>query len=170
MKIVLSSRSGNCRTERGSAAPLVLHAYSQTRVSYNCDCTGSKDFAKQSFKEECDINTIMAKYIRTGVLDFVAKHEPRYGDCTGQDFQDAQLLIAGAQSMFQDLPAAIRARFDNDPAQFLDFVDDPDSREEAREMGLLKPEAKVDTPPQGQAAKPSDPIVEAPKGGPKASA
>lgn len=168
MKIISSSRCGNCRTERGSAAPLVLHAYSQTHVGYDLDCSGSKDVAKQSFKDECDINTIMAKYIRSGVLDFVAKHEPRYGDCTGQDFQEAKLLVAGAMSMFQDLPAAVRARFDNDPGAFLDFIDDPDSREEARELGLLRPDAVADTPPKGQAAKPPEPILEAPKGGPKA--
>lgn len=167
MKRSVSSRCGNCRTDRGSAAPFIASAYGP-KIAYDLDCSGSKDFAKQSFKAECDINTIMAKFIQTGVLDFVAKHEGRYGDCTGLDFQVAQQIIADASSMFQDLPAQVRARFENDPAQFLEFMEDPNSREEARELGLLRPEAAEDTPPKGKAPKAPDPIVDPSSGALKA--
>lgn len=118
-------------------------AYSpKERVLLECAPTADDPSrTKQSFKAECDINTIIKRYLRTGQLDFAARHEPRYGDATGQDFQAAMLTVAKAQTMFNDLPAALRARFGNDPAQFLDFVHDDKNTEEARELGLRKPVA-----------------------------
>lgn len=105
-----------------------------------------QDRTKQAFKAECDINQIMARYQKTGVLDFAAKHEPQYADCTGADFQRGMEIIANAKSMFEDMPSKLRLRFENDPAKFLDFVQNPENREEARELGLLKPEAPQATP------------------------
>lgn len=107
-----------------------------------------QDRTKQAFKAECDINQIMARYQKTGVLDFAAKHEPQYADCTGADFQRGMEIIANAKSMFEDMPSRLRLRFENDPAKFLDFVQNPENREEARELGLLKPEPKPATPLQ----------------------
>lgn len=102
---------------------------------------------KQAHKAECDINSIMAKYIKTGTLDFARKNEPSYGDCVGSDFNAAMLLVARGKSMFHELPAAIRARFDNDPAMFLDFVDNPANYAEMDTLGLLKP-LDERTPPE----------------------
>lgn len=101
---------------------------------------------KQSFKNECDINQIMARFLRTGVMDFTQKNEPRYGDCTGWDFQAAMQVVAKAESMFAELPAELRDRFNNKPSEFLDFVNDRRNLEEARELGLLRPAEKVATP------------------------
>lgn len=104
------------------------------------------DRTKQSFKAECDINNIMAKYQRTGVLDFAAKREPQYGDCTGVEFQAGMEMIARARGMFEELPSSVRARFENDPVEFLNFVQNPENRAEAKELGLLKPDALEATP------------------------
>lgn len=93
---------------------------------------------KQSFKNECDINQILARFKRTGVLDFQQKMQPQYGDCTGIEFQEAQFIIAKANGMFAALPAHLRARFDNDPAKFLNFVNDKRNKNEAEDLGLLK--------------------------------
>lgn len=101
---------------------------------------------KQNHKAECDINQIMARYLRTGVIDVQARHAPRYGDCTGVEFEKGMQTIAAAQSMFNELPAKLRDRFENDPGKFLDFVHDPKNIEEAREIGLLKPKAPEATP------------------------
>lgn len=106
-----------------------------------------EDRTKQSFKDESDINHIMARYQKTGVLDFAEKHSPQYGDVTGLEFQAGMELIKRAQAMFSDLPSSVRTRFENDPAKFLDFVHDDANREEAAAMGLLKPQAEWSTPP-----------------------
>lgn len=103
-----------------------------------------KGRTKQSFKDECDINVIVSRFLKSGYLP-PAVQEPRFGDVTGLEFQSAMELIAGAESQFQALPSAVRSRFKNDPAAFLDFVGDPANGPELVEMGLATaPEAPVE--------------------------
>lgn len=93
---------------------------------------------KQSFKDECDINKIMSRFEKTGVLDFATRYEPRYADVTGVSFSAAMDVVAQANSMFHAMPARVRDRFQNDPGKFFDFVQNPNNREEAEALGLLK--------------------------------
>lgn len=123
-----------------NAAVKIISAYGpKQKMSLAFPDTGR---TKQSFKAECDINNIMAKYQKTGVLDFARKNEPRYGDCIGAEYNAAMLVVAGARSMFEGLPSSTRAFFDNDPALFLDFVDDPANYSKMAAMGLLVPEGE----------------------------
>lgn len=98
---------------------------------------GGPSRTKQSFREECEITNILAKYEKTGIIQHMAKHGPTYPDMpTMLDFHDAMNLVTSASSMFEELPSAVRSRFRNDPALFLDFVSDPDNNEAMIEMGL----------------------------------
>lgn len=102
---------------------------------------------KQSFKDECDINVIMRRYEATGILPGMERMAgARYVDCTGADFQAAQMLVASAKSMFNELPSRIRDRFGNDPQKLMEFLEDGRNLEEARELGLARPEAVEATP------------------------
>lgn len=101
---------------------------------------------KQAFKDECDVNNIVARFMKTGVLDAQNRHAPRYGDCTGLEFQAGMEIILKAKNIFAALPAKLRDRFQNDPGKFLDFVQDEENREEATKLGLLKPKAPEATP------------------------
>lgn len=103
---------------------------------------------KQSFKAECDINVLMKKYESTGVLP-PGVGVGKYSDFSDVgDYLDAQVTLLRAQDQFDSLPARVRDRFRNDPAQFLTFVMDPANKSEARELGLLQEEAPViATPP-----------------------
>lgn len=116
------------------------HAYSpQLRTPFD---NRGPSATKQSFKDECDINIIMGRYLKTGVLDFVTKHQPRYEDLSqAADYQQAMLIVAESRSMFEDLPSHIRTQFENDPAKFLDFVHNPENRPQMAELGLLRPGA-----------------------------
>lgn len=116
------------------------------KLKISSDFTAAGDRTKQSFKAECDINNIMARYQRTGVIDFAQKHEAQYADCTGLEFESGMQTIARARAMFEDLPSKLRQRFENEPAKFLEFVQNPKNREEAKELGLLKPEAAAAIP------------------------
>lgn len=91
---------------------------------------------QQHFKDDSDINNIMARFISTGLMDYVQTHEPQYGDCTGITFENAMDTVVRAQNLFDALPAEWRKRFQNSPEVFLDFVQDPDNLEEAIKMGL----------------------------------
>ncbi len=118
------------------------------RVGLSCPSPGR---TKQSMAAECDINNIMAKYDKTGLLDFVNEHQPNYGDCVGVDFANALGTVARARDMFAQLPGQVRQDFNNDPEEFFDFVNDPENHDEAVEMGLIVEE------PTGQTRKDPEP-------------
>lgn len=120
------------------------HAYSGQLKSQICFLAQGR--TKQEFKDESDINVIMSRYLKTGMLDYVTKHQPQYLDVTSVDFQNAMDVIAKSKSMFQDLPAALRSRFENDAAKFLDFVHDAENIEEMHELGLLRADYKKPEP------------------------
>lgn len=93
--------------------------------------------AKQEFAAECDINTIMAKYQKTGVVSHVARFQGNYEDVTGAvDYQTAHNIVLQAQDAFMSLPSSMRARFENDPGAFLAFVNDPANKEKLYDLGL----------------------------------
>lgn len=110
------------------------------RVTLTC----GPSMTKQSFKEECDINNIIANFTKTGLLEYAQEHQPQYGDVTGIDFQTAMQTISQANEMFDELPSKIRQRFQNDPVAFLDFIQDPESRSEAIQLGLIDPQRVED--------------------------
>ena len=91
---------------------------------------------EQCHRDECDINKIIAKYDRTGVLNHVNDFEARYEDLTGLDYQTMLNTVANANSMFEGLPSEIRNQFANDPAKFISFMDDENNNEQMYEMGL----------------------------------
>lgn len=97
----------------------------------------SPSMTEQSHQESCDIHNIMRKYKQTGVIEHVAKHGGTYGDfINALDFKEAQDRIAEAQSMFESVPAHIRADFKNDPAAYIEFMTDPANREAIESYGL----------------------------------
>lgn len=114
---------------------------------------------KQSFREESEINNILAKYQKTGLIEHVAKHSPKYGELPDQaEFETAMNIIATANSMFEELPSSIRSRFENDAGQFLDFVSDENNIEELVTLGILDaPEAPPE--PLEPSPGPADPVT-----------
>ena len=108
------------------------------RKSCRISFAGQTSRTKQSFKDECDINQILAKYQTQGIVDHINKHEPQYGETTSLTYQDSMQIVAKANSMFEELPATVRKRFNNQPEQFLDFVQNPENKSELQKMGLLK--------------------------------
>ena len=91
---------------------------------------------KQSFKDECNINNIMARYQKSGAITHVQNNQPQYGFATARTFHESMNIVTKAQSMFAELPSSIRSKFKNDPAQFLDFVQDAGNADELVELGL----------------------------------
>lgn len=100
-----------------------------------------KSIAVQSEKENCDINRIMAKYLKTGTLPANVA-TARYGDFSeAGDYQAAQDILLVAREQFAALPSKVRDRFRNDPRLFLEFVHNKDNFDEALSLGLLSAEA-----------------------------
>jgi len=120
--------------------------------SYSLSFPPNSRWTKQSFKDECDINTIMSRYQSTGELPDLALTAPQYLDAsTVPDFQSMQNTLVEAQGLFDALPSKVRSRFGNDPGEFLAFVSDPSNRSELQSMGLLNETLTPAAPPSGEA-------------------
>ena len=94
-------------------------------------------FTEQSHKKQCDVNEIIKKYDKTGLITHVQRFEAKFGDFTGMDFQNMQNQVIKAQNMFDALPVEIRKRFKNNPQELLTFMEDETNRAEAIELGLI---------------------------------
>lgn len=104
---------------------------------------------KQAEADAADINKIMAKYQKTGILPHLNNRVPTYGDFSEvTDYQDALNTVMRAEAAFMALPSSVRAKFDNDPARFLDFTQDPANLDALREMGLAPPAPPVQVAPE----------------------
>ena len=97
-----------------------------------------KSLTEQSHKKDCDMNHILKEYQKTGMLKHAKKYEGQYDDVTIDSFQDAMFLVTRAQQMFDDLPSSLRAEFNNDPGQFVEFTANPENKNRMQELGILK--------------------------------
>lgn len=97
---------------------------------------------QQHFKDECDINNIIERFTRTGLLPQYPGEDMQYGDyTTSVDYHEAMTIVAQAKQQFEALPSSVRDKFDNDPAKMLDFVSKKENIEESVKLGLLNREA-----------------------------
>lgn len=118
-----------------------------------------KTLAQQQFKDECDINVLFGRYLETGEIPQVISGL-NYGNFEGVfDFQSAMNAVRTAEGLFSQLPARIKNRFDNDPQKLLEFLADPENREEAQFLKLInKPQEPDNAPgsPEKTATSPQD--------------
>lgn len=119
----------------------------------------------QSQRDEADINTIVKRFGLDKMAHFGSIPLPPSIDefCDVFDFQTAMNIQARAQQSFNMLHPDIRAKYGNDPHQFVGDIDsalnetDPKRRErrmeDLREMGLAVPAPSAPTPePAGTGA------------------
>lgn len=117
-----------------------------------------KSLAKQSFAEEVDINTIVRRFGLSGELPENLR-VPVNADFEGVfDFQSAMNVLRSAEEAFMEMPAHVRARFNNNPALFVNFCSDEGNRAEAIKLGLVVPPvAEPVAAPVGPVAAPVGP-------------
>lgn len=102
---------------------------------------------RQEFTEECDVNTIMDRYMKTSVFPFKEPGPPVYYDFVGMpDLQNALADLHRADDAFMQLPAKVRKEFDNDPVRFVEFATNEDNLKQLRDWGLAAPEKAPDAP------------------------
>lgn len=91
---------------------------------------------EQHHKQQCNINTIMQKAYKTGLVP--QRRGALCGDFTNRvDYQTACNKIADAKQDFAELPSNLRRRFHNDPGEFIDFLADEKNLDEAVKLGIL---------------------------------
>lgn len=117
------------------------HEFVNVEDPAGLDCSVLPSRTSQEFAKEVDINTIAERYRLTGELP---ENVPMVlqGDFTNAlDFRSAMELVVAAREGFMEQPAEIRARFRNDPQEFLDFVSDVANLDEAIKLGLVRKES-----------------------------
>lgn len=127
---------------------------------------------KQQFLEASDINNIMKQYspaAQRRFLESVAATGALNELPDAVEFQDSLNLVIQAEKAFNSLTAKVRNRFDNDPAQFLAFWQDPANQDEAIRMGLAtdkrpppEPKKPAPEPTGGEGGKPPSEGAKAP--------
>jgi len=135
--------------QHGEIQPQIRTMYNYDRDAVS-DATGTAcpepTLAQQSFKDEVNINTIMRKFAMSGELP--EKIRPvmleEYDEVF--DFQTAMNTVRRAQEEFMKMPSGVRARFQNNPQIFTDFLAREENRTEAEKMGLVIPRPKKDPP------------------------
>lgn len=107
------------------------------------ECT-DRSLAQRQFREDSDINTIVRRFNLTGQLP-QGVQVPQYVDFGSvSDYHTALNMVMSADSAFMALPADVRARFENDPGQLVDFVSDSKNYEEAVKLGLALPKRNLE--------------------------
>lgn len=98
-----------------------------------------KTATQQQFRDECNVNSIMRRYTKTGVLPESYNPSSNYKDVSSvPDFMTIKDQMMRAEEAFMNLPVKIRKEFDHDPIQFLQFIANPENKEKAQSLGLLK--------------------------------
>jgi phage internal scaffolding protein len=76
----------------------------------------------QDQADSTDINRILARFAKTGVIDHVTKHQPVYADVHNIDYHEALNQVKEVESIFMELPAVERKKFGGDPAKFVEYL------------------------------------------------
>lgn len=138
--------------------PEVRHAFQRRR--FPTIITGESRTI-QEFKDECDINRIIRHYSQTGMISHVNRRKPIFADVPNLDFGEALNIVLEGKEAFSQLPSDVRRRFNNDPAEMLEFCSDLGNLAEMAELGLIPQErVEVSTPPIEPLAAPQEPSGE----------
>lgn len=136
-----------------SSAFVLIDRSPDTNPAIFVDCSNLPSLTRQEFAAECDINTLMEKYEKTGLLtpQMLSSREPSYLDVSDvPDLQSALALVRDAETAFMTLPARTRLQFENNPLKFVAFAEDPANIDQMREWNLAPPK---ELPPGPQEVK-----------------
>lgn len=131
--------------------------------------------AKQSFKDDTDINKLLARGQVQAATSHLEAYGMQYGDFTGYDFQENLIKLTQGRELFDKLPSEVRSEFDQSPAAFFDFVNDPANVDRLGELlpalaqpGSFFPDVSPATEPGATLGDPA--LTQAPASDPEPSA
>lgn len=134
--------------------PQAQHDFRKSNGADHSFKTVGPSLTRQEFAEECDINTLMARYeghVIGGPGNLPVVGPDNFVDWTTQpqtllEYMD---VMRTAEQAFMSLPAVVRKEFDNDPVEFVAFAADPENQAQMATWGLAEP---VKPPPAPEPA------------------
>lgn len=141
--------------------PEVLHDHNRPGGDRAVFHTEGPSLTRQEFAEECDINSLMARYDThvIGGPGNLPPAEPLYADFSEmpQTLMEYMDFMKQAENSFMQLPAVVRREFDNSAMEFVAFASDPGNLEQMRSWGLAPPAKAPEKPaeePKGSSGSP----------------
>ena len=127
---------------------------------------------KQAFRDDADINQMLAKAQKAGTISHIEKHGAEYGDFTDMpDLLTAHQRMARGVEIFNELPSEVRREFGQDPGAFFKYVNDPANKDDLVRLlpGLARPGSQLPNPaarqdpgPDPDPEPPADPPADTP--------
>jgi len=134
------------KTEETVSEPRHIRDIFSEMAKVQVDFSNSPSRTKSEFKDEADVNNIVAQCIKKAMALPSGDRQPMFEDFSNiGTYQDAVSSVAQANEEFSHLPSELRAKFDNNVQSLIDFIGDPENKEEAISLGLLAEEAPVET-------------------------
>lgn len=121
---------------------------------------------KQAFKDETDITKMLSRAQKAGTMSHLQKYEGTYGDFADYDFLQNTIMLTQGREVFDALPSELRREFNQSPADFFAYVNDPANAQDlAKKLpGLALPgrqnidlSGKTEPAPQPAKPVPADP-------------
>ena len=134
------------KTQETVSEPRHIRDIFSEMAKVQVDFSDSPSRTKSEFKDEADVNNIVAQCIKKAIALPSGDRQPMFEDFSNiGTYQDAVSSVAQANEEFSHLPSELRAKFDNNVQSLIDFMGDPENKEEAISLGLLPEEAPVET-------------------------
>lgn len=99
----------------------------------------SDSLVQRHFQQECDVNFIVDRYVKTGEMSHLSENPPVFADVSEvpDDLMQSYDKIFAAEQAFMQLPSKLRKELGNDPARLGDWLQDEKNRSAAVEYGLI---------------------------------
>jgi hypothetical protein len=105
--------------------------------------TTGESLTQQHFKEDSEINNIIAFHDKTGIIKNVQQGVAQYGDFSEvNEYRENLDMIRAADENFMKLPSHIRRHFNNNAGEFFEFATNPENEETLIQMGLAEARPK----------------------------
>lgn len=142
----------------------IIGVFCRTPYNYDTDAESNRtglacsdpSKTQQNFKDEADINNIVERFLAAGEMPQQTPFPQQDEFMETFDFQTSMNVLVQAERSFMELPAKVRARFQNDPQQFMEFMHDPENIPEMEKLKLVTIRKEPKTPEPTPTATPKE--------------
>ena len=93
----------------------------------NIDYTDIPTLTVQDQHDSTEINRILDRFQRTGLIEHVNKNQAQYGEFSQYSYHENLNMIHTIQESFDELPSQVRKQFENDPQKWIEYLGNPDA-------------------------------------------
>lgn len=104
-------------TKKKNDPTIIIKKRKRVQIHF-CD----PSLTEQTHKNACDINTIVNKFIKTGIMPQNIGPDPQYGFAPNIDFKNALDIVKNTRREFDDLVDSEKALFDHNSDKYAEFL------------------------------------------------